>query len=121
MKPMSDLSAKPKPSHAPVYCAAMYPELAEIFRKHGYALTVHGSLQRDLDLIAIPWVEVVSEPQAVLDEVLSTFAVNTVGVAGHMPHGRTVYTIAVGFGTCAFDIGFMPAIKESESANDRND
>lgn len=107
---MSDLSSKPKPSHAPVYCAAMYPELAEIFRSHGYALAVHGSLQRDLDLIAIPWIDQVSDPQAVIDEVLATFAVSSSGQTGRKPHGRTVYTIAVGFGTCAFDIGFMPRV-----------
>jgi hypothetical protein len=25
-------------------------------RRHGYALAIHGSLSRDLDLVAIPWV-----------------------------------------------------------------
>ena len=43
-------------SRAPMY-AAIYHGLAEIARQHGYALAIHGSLQTDLDLIAVPWVE----------------------------------------------------------------
>lgn len=33
----------------------MMEALKEIARKHGYNLLVHGSLNRDLDLIAVPW------------------------------------------------------------------
>lgn len=29
--------------------------LRAVARKHGYALAVHGSLARDIDLIAVPW------------------------------------------------------------------
>lgn len=36
------------PNYAPVYAAALYPDLAELFRSHGYALACHGSLARDL-------------------------------------------------------------------------
>lgn len=32
-----------------------YENLKEIAIEHGYNLVLHGSLQRDLDLIAIPW------------------------------------------------------------------
>jgi hypothetical protein len=39
---------------APAY-ACIYPGLCEIAREHGYALAIHGSVARDLDLIAIPW------------------------------------------------------------------
>ena len=47
-----------KPANrAAVYAAALYPDLAEIAREHGYALAVHGSLARDFDLIAVPWRE----------------------------------------------------------------
>lgn len=33
------------------------PALRVIARECGYALGVHGSMRRDLDLIAVPWVE----------------------------------------------------------------
>ncbi len=38
-------------------------------RTHGYALAVHGSEIRDLDLIAVPWVDECSTP-AVLAEAI---------------------------------------------------
>jgi len=62
---------KPPPSYSPVYAAALYPELAAVFRAHGYALAVHGSLQRDFDLVAIPWVEAPSLPTEVIKQVTS--------------------------------------------------
>lgn len=33
------------------------PAMKEAARTHGFALAVHGSLRRDLDVIAVPWVE----------------------------------------------------------------
>jgi len=36
--------------------AVLYPRLVPVAKKHGYALALHGSMVRDLDVIAIPWV-----------------------------------------------------------------
>lgn len=105
---MSDLSKKPPPNYAPTYAAAMYPELAKITRKHGYALAVHGSLARDLDLIAIPWVENAGEPQDIINDILKKYAVNLIGNPNQKPHGRIAYTLSVGWGNCAIDIQFTP-------------
>ena len=107
---MSDLTKKPEPHYGPIYAAAMYPELAQIARSHGYALAVHGSLARDLDIIAIPWVEDAGEPQAIINDILEKFAVTLVGEIGHKPHGRTAYTLSIGWGHCAIDIQFMPKL-----------
>jgi hypothetical protein len=38
------------------FYAAIYPRLREVAREHGYALALHGSLTKDLDLLAVPWV-----------------------------------------------------------------
>lgn len=35
--------------------AILLPALREVARRHGYALAVHGSLERDIDLVAAPW------------------------------------------------------------------
>jgi len=46
-----------KPIHAkPCLYAFYYEELKTIAREYGYNLVLHGSMNRDLDLIAIPWV-----------------------------------------------------------------
>ena len=47
-----------KPIHAkPSLYAFYFMSLKEIAKEYGYNLVLHGSLNRDLDLIAIPWVD----------------------------------------------------------------
>lgn len=47
-----------KPTHAkPSLYAYYFFDLKEIAKEYGYNLVLHGSLNRDLDLIAIPWVD----------------------------------------------------------------
>ncbi len=98
---------KPLPSYAPVYAAALYPDLAQLFRKHGYALAVHGSLQRDFDLVAIPWTETPSTPEDILREIISKFAIRIIGTETHKLHGRKAWSISIGHGDCALDLSFM--------------
>lgn len=91
---------------APAY-AAMYHELAEVARKHGYALAIHGSLARDFDLIAIPWTDNPSDPESVVSDLTREFSLKQVGEIGIKPHGRIVYTLSCGWGECFLDVGFM--------------
>lgn len=42
--------------------AVMIPGLRELAKSMGYCLAIHGSLQRDLDLVAVPWIEEVADP-----------------------------------------------------------
>lgn len=94
-------------SYAPMYCA-MYPRLAEITRTHGYALAVHGTLQRDMDLTCIPWVESPSAPADVVKAITDEFHIRTIGEPDTTFHGRERWTISVGFGECFIDLSFMP-------------
>jgi hypothetical protein len=92
---------------------ALLPRLRLVARKHGYALAVHGSLQRDFDLIAAPWVEQVSSP-AVLAEALRLAAGGVIeyGRPGRdpmqKPHGRLAWSIHLG-GRQYIDLSVMPA------------
>lgn len=94
---------------APVYCC-LYPGLAEITRKHGYALAVHGSVATDFDLICIPWVEAPSEPAEVVKEITTAYAVKSVGDPDVTHHGRERHTLSLSFGECRVDLSFMPRI-----------
>jgi hypothetical protein len=95
-------------NYAPVYCA-MYPELAEIARRHGYALAIHGSMARDADLICVPWAAQVSEPQAVIDEMAKKFVIKEVGGEPTLKeHGRVAHTLSICWGECAIDLSFTP-------------
>lgn len=40
---------------ASVHCGTVIDDIRKIAREHGYAIAVHGSLIRDIDLIAVPW------------------------------------------------------------------
>jgi len=91
----------------PVY-VALYPALAEIAREHGFALAIHGSIVRDFDLIAIPWVESPSHPDKVVEAMTTKFAIRTTGEPDTVQHGRRRYTLQVSFGECFCDLQFMP-------------
>ncbi len=97
-----------KPNYAPMYAAAMYPDLAEIFQSHGYALAVHGSLARDFDLIAVQWSDAVSKPEEIFKEIEATYAVNVLRPFETKAHGRICYTVCMGFGHCSLDLSFFP-------------
>lgn len=98
-----------KPNFGPVYAAAMYPGLAAIFQRHGYALACHGSLARDFDLIAVPWTPAVAPIETVLKAVTTEYAVHVVGEPAQKLHGRVAYSISCGFGHCLIDLSFLPA------------
>ena len=58
-----------KPIHAkPSLYALYFYELKEIALKYGYNLVLHGSLNRDLDLIAVPWQEEIGSDEEMIQE-----------------------------------------------------
>jgi hypothetical protein len=90
----------------------MYPDLAKIFQRHGYALAVHGSLARDFDLIGIPWADKVSPEKEVLAEVTKVFAVRLIDEEPtQRNYGRRVYTLSCAWGECAIDLSFFQPCK----------
>jgi dissimilatory sulfite reductase (desulfoviridin) alpha/beta subunit len=95
-------------NNAPVY-ASIYSELAEHVRAHGYALCVHGSLARDLDAVAVPWAEVVSDPDEVVKSITERWALICLKPADKRNHGRVAYTLIFRWGTSHIDLSFMPA------------
>lgn len=98
-------------NNGPFYAAGIYPKIAEVFRSHGYALAVHGSVANDFDLIAVPWVDEAGAPEDVVKEVLSKFAFEKIPdqiKPSSKPHGRIAYKLFFSFGDCAMDISFTP-------------
>lgn len=96
---------KPRPGMSAFY-AGMYPELAEVARKHGYALAVHGSLRKDFDLFAIPWIENPSEPKIFLEDLTKQFALRIIGEPDYL-FARERWTLHFTFGEAWLDIQFM--------------
>jgi hypothetical protein len=83
-----------KPIHAkPSLYVLYFLALKEIAMDYGYNLVLHGSLNRDLDLIAIPWVDK-PKPSTELITALADYLGGKVQdtVSDH-PGGRTAFTI----------------------------
>ena len=111
-----------KPTHAkPSYYAIMFEPLKKIAIKYGYNLVLHGSLNRDMDLIAIPWIEKIGD----IDKMIAEFCVYVGGeiqlcneqrnengeIVGDLftvkPHMRRVYVINIYRGGYLTGGGFM--------------
>lgn len=101
-----------KPTWAPAYVVGIYPQLVEVARSHGYALALHGSLQRDLDLIAVPWTEAAIAPLELilkLGEVFDLEPNHPIEQPGQKPHGRLSWTLPLWWGAY-LDISVMPRL-----------
>jgi hypothetical protein len=116
----------PSPARAAAY-VAIYPMLQQIAKRHGYALAVHGSLHRDLDLIAVPWIEEASDPLTLIRAIKkATRTVTHHEETDHLskdcapnqkPHGRIAYSLHVtnsGMYGGYLDISVMPKKKRKE-------
>lgn len=111
---------KPSPRPAASY-ALLYPMLCEIARPLGYALALHGSMNRDMDLIAVPWIEEAEKPERLVDAIKERIDGYT-GWDNHpgklRPHGRRGWLIwfkgvdlPFGGGAC-IDLSIMPRIRD---------
>lgn len=100
-----------KPIHVkPSLYAHYFFSLKEIALKYGYNLVLHGSMNRDLDLIAIPWVKEIGD----LDEMINEFCdclggqlmVQSYEQKNCFPHGRMSYVININRGKDGIDLQY---------------
>lgn len=101
------------PSLAPAY-VFVAPIIAEAAQEHGYAVAIHGSLQRDLDLVAIPWTEKAADTDTVLQAILKAVDGFLVKVPDHpeptfKPHGRLTWSVHLDGGVF-IDLSIMPRL-----------
>lgn len=59
-----------KPIHAkPSLYAFFFEAIKEIGKEYGYNIVLHGSMNRDLDLIAIPWQVIIGDKMEMLNKI----------------------------------------------------
>lgn len=108
------------PDKESIHRARTYPMALAILRHvgalHGYAIAVHGSQQRDLDVVAVPWTEEASEPEAFVEafrKAARHWGLDAIhGADDHplprqMPHGRMCWPFHFGGGPY-LDLAVMP-------------
>jgi hypothetical protein len=102
--------------------------LRERARELGYAIGVHGSLARDIDLIACPWTDRASSQaalafnlQAVAERIWGQAFMNPhedddyfrAGCPNMKPHGRLTWSFHLGGANKAYiDLSVMPPLAE---------
>jgi hypothetical protein len=95
------------------------PDYARIFTiarclawQEGYALAMHGSFTRDLDLIAVPWTGAACEADHLMRRIEDATGLKEVrnGAFSLKPHGRKAWTLIFqGFSDPRFvDLSVMP-------------
>lgn len=99
------------------------PPMRRSAQDAGYAITVHGSLNRDIDLVAIPWREhQVAEPDRLVTLLCGAIA----GVTGRCnferdwadkPHGRRAKILMAwcGENSANIDLSVVPMIGKADS------
>ena len=105
-------------------CRALLDALLEPVRRaarySGYAVTVHGSPCRDVDLVAVPWVESAKSPEELL-EALRGAITSVVGNCiprdwSSKPHGRRAVILLVfcGQNHYVIDLSVTPRVPQEK-------
>jgi hypothetical protein len=97
-----------KPANGkPAYYAWAYWWLVPIAKRLGYALALHGSLARDLDIVAVPWTEDAAPPEALVKALAGAFKWEHDKKPTRKPHGRMAWRILM-VGGAYIDLSVMP-------------
>lgn len=74
--------------------ARVYTIIRNLAWQEGYAIGLHGSFTRDLDLIAVPWTDTACEAEHLVARILdATDLKSQHSNPGIKPHGRRVWTL----------------------------
>jgi hypothetical protein len=100
---------------------ATLPAIREAARFQGYAVAVHGSLMRDIDLIAVAWTEQ-ARPAPKLVEAICGAVGGVLGNCfvlsqlGEKPHGRLSCTLVHPGFAGEIDLSVIPPLPQAEAS-----
>lgn len=119
MKDKSEVKSNPKP----VFYAVLLESFRKIALDMGYALTVHGTMANDMDLLAVAWTENVKPHEelvnALWDEIGNTTfrdEESELMSPTFQPHGRVTYTIPI-IGDYYIDLSIIPTENDRKNKN----
>lgn len=100
--------------------AQLLPRIREAAKSLGYAIAIHGSMQRDFDLLAVPWVENARPAEELVEAIAKDVDGFVIGQdktgswergevrpGTPQPHGRKSWNICWG-GRPFIDLSVMP-------------
>ena len=82
------------------FYAAMWDDIRQCAMDCGWAVALHGSLNSDMDIMAMPWVQEACTFETLIKEIVKLFDGNSLASTyrisyGDKPHGRVVATIPI--------------------------
>ena len=99
---------KDPPNLMPAMYSHRIADIQACARICGYAVAIHGSMQRDLDIVAIPWTDDAESHQQLVHRMCMDLGVTKLdGDPKKKPHGRLAYTLLMG-GSLFLDLSVMP-------------
>lgn len=105
----------------PGFYATLYPALVKAARERGYALAIHGTLARDMDLIAVPWTQEAVRAEELIEALMEASggwmhdeALRREHDQSARPHGRRAWSIHLGFEGAYVDVSVMPRVEGTQ-------
>lgn len=104
-----------EPFVTPLY-GVIYLNIVKAAREIGYAVAIHGSVQRDLDLLAVPWTDEAVDDETLVNAVIKAcdgWVINEIPPRHPIqkPHGRKSWSIYLDQYTY-IDLCVMPRVEE---------
>lgn len=96
-----------------VYYLKLLPVIRKAAAECHYAIGIHGSMERDFDLIAVPWIEQATPAEALVEKIRESVGGHIAGRNDGEPwprqkaHGRQCWSIQIG-GGAYLDLSIMP-------------
>lgn len=94
--------------------AQLLPRIRERGKVLGYAIAIHGTMTRDLDLLAVPWVDDAADAKQLVEAIAEEVGGFVIGDARggideptQQAHGRLSWNICWG-GRPFIDLSVMP-------------
>jgi len=94
--------------------AATYTQMERIAWRHGYALCLHGSMGRDVDVVAVPWVDDAEPAEKLVRAFVRAIykgqdsAWKMMRVPSKKPHGSRAYVFTLGMNGHYVYLSVMP-------------
>lgn len=93
--PASQQHDNPQPADVGETAMPDFPLIWKVAKEHGYTVGLHGSMRRDVDLIAVPWVETHSTPQKLTDALCKALGARQLVPFEQKPVGRVATNLAI--------------------------
>lgn len=82
--------------------------ITKLAREAGYSIGIHGSLKRDVDLIAVPWTDDAVGNYALIGHICQGINARMTSGPEYKPHGRVAVTLLIDGYFKPIDLSIMP-------------